>query len=59
MSLLSDYRVRIKNLLAADDIQKALELEGVSTVGARAIGISRAVVAQGSLRRKIGDKAGD
>jgi len=52
MSLLSDYRTRIKSLLAADDIQKALELEGVSAVGARAIGVSRAVIAQRSIQRK-------
>ena len=52
MSLLSDYRVRIKSLLAADDVQKALELEGVSAVGARAIGVSRAVIAQRSILRK-------
>lgn len=49
MSLLSDYRKRIKILLAAEDIQKELELEGVSAVSARAIRISRAVVAQRSL----------
>lgn len=52
MSLLSDYRLRIKNLLNADDVQQALELEGVSPVGARAIAVSRAVVAQGSIRRR-------
>lgn len=52
MSQLSDYRIRIKNLLAADDIEQALVLEGVSTVGARAIGVSRAVIAQRSILRK-------
>lgn len=51
MSLLSDYRVRIKTLLAADDIQKALELEGIPTISARAIGVSRAIIAQRSIRK--------
>lgn len=49
MSLLKNYRLRIKSLLASDDIQKTLELEGVSAVGARAIASSRAVVSQSSL----------
>lgn len=60
MVSLSDYRKRMKSLLSADDIQQTLELEGVSAVGARAIALSRAVVAQGSvLRREIGDKTAD
>lgn len=49
MSLLTDYRKRVKELLAAHDIQRVLELEGVWSVSARAIGTSRAVVAQKSL----------
>ncbi len=53
MSLLSDYRTRIKTLLAAEDIQTALELEGVSAVGARAIGVSRAVIAQRSIGKNF------
>lgn len=52
MSLLSDYRIRIKTLLAADDIQKALLLEGVGIDVARAVGVSKAVVAQASLVRR-------
>lgn len=55
MSLLTDYRIRIKSLLAADDIQEALELEGVSAVSARAIAGSRAVIAQGSIKKKHRD----
>lgn len=52
MSLLSDYRIRIKNLLAAEDIQQVLELEGVPAISARAIGASRAVIAQRSVLRR-------
>lgn len=58
MSQLSEYRLRIKSLLATDDVQKTLELEGVDPVLARAIGVSRAVSAQGSIRR-IGDKVSE
>lgn len=53
MSLLSDYRVRIKSLLAVEDIQQALELEGVSTAIAKAVGISRAVIAQRSVEKQM------
>lgn len=52
MSLLSDYRLRIKSLLASDDIQQTLELEGVNSVSAHAVGISSAIVAQGSIVRR-------
>lgn len=51
MSLLSDYRLRIKSLLASDDIQQTLELEGVNSVSAHAVGVSSAIVAQGSIVR--------
>lgn len=53
MSLLSDYRKRIRTLLAADDIRATLELEGVTPVIANAIGISRAVTAQSSVIRRL------
>lgn len=52
MSLLSEYRIRIKSLLAADDIQQVLLLEGVGVDVARAVGISKAVIAQKSLVRR-------
>lgn len=48
---LNEYRLRIKTLLAADDIEQTLVDEGVRLGLAHAVGISRAVVAQGSLGR--------
>lgn len=51
MSQLSDYRHRIKSLLSGDVEQKLLA-EGLSQVAARAIGNSRAVLAQRSLIRR-------
>jgi len=52
MSLLSEYRLRIHSLLAADDIEQTLVAEGVSPAVASRIAGSRAVVAQASVVRR-------
>jgi len=52
MSLLSDYRIRIHDLLAADDIEQTLVSEGVAPAVASRIAGSRAVVAQASVIRR-------
>lgn len=54
MSQLSDYRTRIANLLAADDIEQTLVDEGVSSILARRIAISAGVVASRS-KEAVGD----
>lgn len=52
MSLLSDYRLRIKSLLDQPDIEQTLVLEGMRPDIAVRISGSRSVIAQGSLARK-------
>lgn len=49
---LSDYRARIKNLLGSPDVEAQLVSEGVEVILARAVGSSRAVIAQGSIARR-------
>lgn len=52
MSRLSDYRIRIKSLLNSGEIEQTLISEGVPPVSARAIAVSKAVIAQRSIVRK-------
>lgn len=56
MSILSDYRLRIKSLLKEPDIEQALVLEGVRPDIAVRISGSRSVIAQRSLVHKERDK---
>jgi hypothetical protein len=52
MSLLSDYRLRIKSLLSAD-VEQTLLKEGVAPHIAVRIAGSRAVIAQASVVRRV------
>lgn len=58
MSQLSDYRKRIADLLAADDIEQTLITEGVSSVLAWRIARSAGVIASRS-KKDMGDCISD
>jgi hypothetical protein len=49
MSLLSDYRIRIKSLLASEDVRRTLVDEGMPPSFAARVADSRAVIAQRSV----------
>lgn len=49
MSQLSEWRTRIKVLLASSTVEEDLVLEGIEPVRAKAIADSKAVIAQRSL----------